>query len=180
MWLRLLWQSLSWRSRSKLDVGEVGIRTFRVWPSDLDIYRHMNNGVFLTLLDIGRYDQAMRSDLWSKWKTRKWYPVVVASNITFRKSLMPWQLFDLETKVVGWDDEAFYFEQRFVVKGEIYARAIVRVRFLQNPRGIVSPAQVLEAINWVGDRPILPTWVADWAKSSLLPKGKEPAPSLWS
>ena len=179
MWLRLLWQSLSWRSRAKLDLGEVGIRTFRVWPTDLDIYMHMNNGIFLTLLDIGRYDQAMRSDLWPKWKARKWYPVVVASNITFRKSLTPWQLFDLETKVVGWDDEAFYFEQRFVLKGEIFARAIVRVRFLQNPRGIVSPAQVLEAIDWQGEQPVLPKWVADWAKSSLLPRVKEPAPSLW-
>ena len=179
MWLRLLWQSLSWRSRPKLELGAVATRTFRVWPTDLDIYMHMNNGIFLTLLDIGRYDQAMRSNLWPKWKARKWYPVVVASNITFRKSLTPWQLFDLETKVVGWDDEAFYFEQRFVVKGEIFARAIVRVRFLQNPRGIVSPAQVLEAIDWQGEQPVLPKWVADWAKSSLLPRVKEPAPSLW-
>ena len=81
--------------------------------------------------------------------------------------------------MVGWDDEAFYFEQRFVVKGEIFARAIVRVRFLQNPRGIVSPAQVLEAIEWQGEQPVLPKWVADWAKSSLLPRVKEPAPSTW-
>lgn len=179
MWLRLLWQSLSWRSRSKLELGAIATRTFRVWPTDLDIYMHMNNGIFLTLLDIGRYDQAMRSNLWPQWKARKWYPVVVASNITFRKSLTPWQLFDLETKVIGWDDEAFYFEQRFVVKGEIYARAIVRIRFLKNPRGIVSPAEVLEAIDFGGERPALPKWVADWAKSSLLPRVKESAPSLW-
>jgi hypothetical protein len=66
-----------------------------------------------------------------------------------------------------------------VVKGEIYARAIVRIRFLKNPRGIVSPAEVLEASDFQGERPALPKWVADWAKSSLLPRVKEAAPSLW-
>ena len=179
MWLRLLWQMLSWRSRSKMNITEVSKRTFRVWPTDLDIYAHMNNGVFLTLLDIGRFDQGLRTGLWKQWKKRNWYPVVVAENITFRKSLMPWQLFDVETKVIGWDDEAFYFEQRFVVAGEIYAKAIVRVRFLKNPRGIVTPAEVLEVTGWEGQTPKLPKWVADWAKQSLLPRVKEPAPSLW-
>lgn len=160
-------------------MGDVGVRSFRVWPTDLDIYRHMNNGVFLTLLDLGRYDQALRGNLWSQWKKRNWYPVVVAENITFRKSLMPFQKFNLETKVIGWDEEAFFFEQRFVAKNEIYARAIVRIRFLKNPRGIVTPAEVLEAINWRGEQPKLPEWVAAWAKQSLLPRVKESAPSLW-
>ena len=55
----------------------------------------------------------------------------------------------------------------------------MRIRFLQNPRGIVTPAQVLEAIDWQGEQPVLPKWVADWAKNSILPRVKEPAPSLW-
>ena len=179
LWFRLIWQLLSWRSRSKLSIGDVGIRTFRVWPTDLDIYAHMNNGIFFTLMDIGRFDQGVRAGLWKEWKKRNWYPVVVAENITFRKSLMPWQLFDLESKVIGWDEEAFYFEQRFVAKNEIYAKAIVRIRFLKNPRGIVTPAEVIEVTGWSGERPVLPKWVAEWAKQSMLPRVKEPAPSLW-
>jgi hypothetical protein len=55
----------------------------------------------------------------------------------------------------------------------------VRIRFLKNPRGIVSPPEVLEAIDFKGERPVLPKWVADWAKNSLLPRVKEAAPSLW-
>ena len=39
--------------------------------------------------------------------------------------------------------------------------------------------EVLEAIDFQGERPALPKWVADWAKSSLLPRVKEAAPSLW-
>jgi acyl-CoA thioesterase FadM len=179
LWLRILYQLFSWRSRGPLQIHEVAIRRFRVWPSDLDIYAHMNNGVFLTLLDLGRYDHGKRTGIWNKWKKIGWYPVVVAENITFRKSLELWQVFDLESKVIGWTDEAFYFEQRFVIKGEIYARAVVRIRFLKRSRGIVTPEEILSVTPWTGPAPKLPEWVAAWSKASALPKGKEPAPSTW-
>ena len=112
LWLRLIVQLVSWRTRKPLQIHEVAIRKFRVWPTDLDIYAHMNNGVFLTILDLGRYDHGKRTGIWKKWKKLGWYPVVVAENITFRKSLELWQEFTLESKVIGWTDEAIYFEQR--------------------------------------------------------------------
>ena len=179
LWLRIIYQLLTWRTRPPQSLQDLGRRTFRVWPSDLDVFMHMNNGVFLTLLDLGRYDLSLRSGIWQKWKKLGWYPVVVAENITFRKSLQLWQKFDLETKLIGWTDEAFYFEQRFVVGEEIYARAIVRIRFLKKSRGILTPTEVLEATPWHGPVPVLPEWVANWSKASSLPKGREPAPSDW-
>jgi len=180
LWLRLAYQLISWRFRSKLHWSDVGKRTFRVWPTDLDIFMHMNNARFAALFDISRYDLALRSGTWKHWKALDWYPVVVAETLTFRKSLMPWQKFDMESKVVGWDDHAFYFDQRMVVNGEIYAQGIVRVRFLKRSRGIVTPAEVLDVTHdWYGDIPVLPEWIKVWAASSALPKGKEPAPSTW-
>ena len=179
LWLRVIYQLMSWRFRSKIKINEVAIRRFRVWPTDLDIYAHMNNGVFLTIMDLGRYDHGKRTGIWNKWNKIGWYPVVVAENITFRKSLQLWQTFDLESKVIGWTEEAFYFEQRFVVGKEIYARAVVRIRFLKRSRGIVTPKEILEYTPWSGPLPILPQWVANWSAASSLPKGREPAPSEW-
>ena len=179
LWLRLIVQLVSWRTRKPLQIHEVAIRRFLVWPTDLDIFNHIKTGVFLTLLDLARYDHGKRTGIWDKWKKIGWYPVVVAENITFRKSLKLWQAFDLESKVIGWTDEAFYFEQRFVVKGEIYARAVVRIRFLKRSRGIVTPQELLSVTPWSGPVPKLPEWVLAWSKASSLPKGKEPAPSNW-
>jgi acyl-CoA thioesterase FadM len=180
LWLRLFYELVSWRFRSKLHWSDVGKRRFRVWPSDLDIYRHMNNGKFPVLFDLSRYDLALRSNTWSNWKKLGWYPVVVAETIVFRKSLMPWQKFDMESRVLGWDDQAFYYDQRMVVDGEIYTQGIVRIRFLKKSRGIVTPPEVLELTkDWQGPDPVLPDWVKRWAADSALPKGKEPAPSLW-
>ena len=181
LWLRLIYEKLTWRLRTREDWHAVGRRTFRVWPSDLDIYKHMNNGVFLTLMDVSRYDLALRSGTWKKWKKLGWYPVVVAETVTFRKSLMPWQSFDIESKVIGWDDQAFYFEQRFVVGNEIYTKAVVKIRFLKRSRGILSPDEVLAGTDEaIQNRPQLPEWVKTWNASTALPKGKEPAPSIWN
>lgn len=186
LWLRLLWAMLSWRSRSSLKLNEVGRRSFRVWPSDLDTFNHMNNGKFLSLQDLGRLDLMHRSGAWARYKKLGWYPVVVASTITYRKSLELWQKFDLETKIIGWDDMAFYIEQRFVVDGEMYTKSVIRIRFLKRTRGILTTDEVAQAgpdgnggYGWPWPKPELPAWISEWAATTAMPKGKEPAPSIW-
>lgn len=180
LWLRLVWSHLSWRWRSQLQVSSVGVRNFIVWPTDIDIFRHMNNGIYLTLLDLARFDLMKRSRTWQKLKKQKIHPVVVQETITFRKSLTPWLRFQIETKIIGWDEQAFYVGQRFVVKGEIYAEAVVKLRFLQSPKGIPTPSEVNQRLGgWPGDMPKLPDWVTQWNKSVALPKGREAAPSDW-
>ena len=163
-----------------MQLHEIGVRSFRIWPTDLDIFKHMNNGVYLTLMDLGRFDVLKRTGAWKACKKEHIYPIVVAETITFRKSLTLGQKFTIESGVIGWDDVAFFVQQRFVVNGEIYAEAIVRLRFLKSPRGIPSPAEVLDIVGgWHGPQPELPEWVLNWDKSVTLPKGREPAPSEW-
>lgn len=181
LWFRLLWAQFSWRKRGQLKISAVARRPFRVWPTDLDIFAHMNNGKFLSLADLGRLDWMLRAGAWQKLKKRNWYPVVVAEHITFRKSLMPWQRFHIETKINGYDSEALFVEQRFTVKGEICAVAWIRVRFLINPKGIVTPTEVIEYLGgWEGELPEAPAWVLAGFESSLLPKLRDPAPSHWA
>ncbi len=40
--------------------------TFRVLPTDLDVLGHMNNGVYLSIMDLGRMDLLQRSGIWSR------------------------------------------------------------------------------------------------------------------
>ena len=181
LWLRLIWAYLSWRRRGPLELFSVGVRSFRVWPSDLDTFAHMNNGKFLTLLDLGRLDLFLRNRFWQKMKVKKWYPVVVAETITFRKSLVLGQKFEIESKVVGWDAISYYIEQRFVVAGEIYARAMVRGRFLSKAGKVLKPDEVMTAITGSTEpSPVVPKWILEWAETTSLPRGKEDAPSVWN
>lgn len=140
----------------------------------------MNNGVYLTLLDLARFDLMKRANTWQRLKKQKVHPVVVQESITFRKSLTPWLKFQVETKILGWDEQAFFVGQRFVVKGEIYAEAVVKLRFLKSPKGTPTPHEINEmAGGWSAEVPQLPDWVIQWSKAASLPKGKEPAPSNW-
>ena len=180
LWLRLVWAHISWRFRAPLKHWDVGSRRFHIWPTDIDIFRHMNNGIYLTLMDVARFDMLKRSGAWKACKKAHIHPVVVGETISFRKSLKLGQKFSIESGVLGWNDVAFFIRQRFVVEGEVYAEAVVRLRFLKSPKGTPSPAEVLEVMGgWEGEIPSLPTWISDWEKAITLPKGREAAPSLW-
>ena len=85
LWFRILFIKLTWRRRSKLTIDEVSRIDLRVWPSDLDVYNHMNNGIFLTIMDLGRFDQGLRTGIWKIWDKKGWYPIVVNSTISYRK-----------------------------------------------------------------------------------------------
>jgi acyl-CoA thioesterase FadM len=164
-----------------MPLHQIGVRQFRVWPTDLDIFRHMNNGVFLTLMDVARFDMLKRTGAWKAAKRANIYPIVVGETITFRKSLTLGQTFNIETGVIGWDDVAFFVKQRFVVNGEVFVEAVGRLRFLKNPKGTPTPDEVLEVFGgWQGPVPKLPDWVLAWDKSVALPKGREAAPSEWN
>jgi YbgC/YbaW family acyl-CoA thioester hydrolase len=181
LWLRLIWAHASWRFRPRINHWDVSVRRFHIWPTDIDIFKHMNNGVYLTLMDVARFDMFKRANGWQLMKKAHIHPVVVAENITFRKSLTLGQKFTIESKVIGWNDIAFFIEQRFVVNGEIYARAVVKLRFLKSPKGTPTPDEMFEVLGaWEAPVPVLPKWVVDWDAASALPKGREAAPSEWA
>jgi len=159
------------------DVSRVPMR---VLPTDLDILGHMNNGVYLSIMDLGRMDLMIREGFWAKLRAQKMYPVMVSETITFRRSLHPWERFILETRVIGVDDKAVFVEQRFVIDGEIAARAMTRARFLQVGGPTVSIARLSELAGVDLTTFALPAWAEAWAEAVALPQRREPAPSIWA
>ncbi len=151
----------------------------RVLPTDIDLLRHMNNGRYLSLFDLGRWDLLTRSGLVEAMTKQGWYAVVAAETITFRRSLELGQRFDLETRMIGHDDRAVYLEHRALVRGEIYARAIIRARILRRTGGTVPHDELFAAVGRPEGLPDIESWVHDWAAGSALPSTKRPAPSVW-
>jgi acyl-CoA thioesterase FadM len=162
---------------------DVASTRFRVVPTDLDILRHMNNGVYLSIFDIGRFDLLRRSGVWGIFEERGWYPVVASETITFRKSLTLWQPFIVESRIIGFDDKAVYVQQRAVVVNagvrEIYAQAFIRGRFLKRSGGTVRVEELLEAVGAVPDELTVPQWLIRWGEDVVLPPTRAEAPSVW-
>ncbi|MDH6182242.1 acyl-CoA thioesterase FadM [Microbacteriaceae bacterium SG_E_30_P1] len=167
------------RRAPRIAATDVASITLRVLPTDLDVLGHLNNGVYLSMMDLGRMDLMVRAGAWSKLRAEGVYPVMASETISFRKSLEPWQRFDLETRLVGMDALAVYCEQRFVVDGEIYASAMTRGRFLRRGRGVVKSDEVAALLGVDAASLTPPEWVQRWASDVALPSTRAEAPNIW-
>lgn len=171
-----LLRSTRGRELGHFDVCET---KFMVLPTDLDVLWHMNNGVYLSILDLGRFDLLRRSGVWAILRERGFYPVIASETITFRKSLELWQRFTVESRMIGFDDKAVYVEQRFVRGGEVCAKAVIRARFLKKSGGTVPIEEIVAAVGVAGETPELPDWVRQWGADVALPPTRAEAPSIW-
>lgn len=157
LFMRLLWQKLVGRFRPRAALTDAIRTPFRVLPTDLDVLRHMNNGVYLSLLDVARMDLLSRTGLAAPLRERGWFPVVTAESIGFRRSLTLFQRFHVETRLLGWDEQSFYVRQRFVRGDDVIAGALVVGRFLRRDGGSV-PAADVGALAGSPASPPLPGW----------------------
>lgn len=180
MIFRTILVMLRGKRRTPLGIHDVGRLPLRVLPSDLDFLGHMNNGVYLSIADLGRMDLLVRSGVWATFQKRGYYPVVASETITFRKSLQPWQRFVLESRVVGYDAKACYIEQRFVVEGEVFAKMFIRGRFLKKSGGVVTIPELSDAVGIDVSAFPPPEWLGEWGAAVAMPATKAPAPNDWA
>ncbi len=183
LFLRLFWITIAARFRKSCEPLGPCVTRFHVWPTDLDVFRHMNNGRYFSIMDLGRVDLLIRSGMMRLIRRAGYYPVIAAETIRFRRPLKLFQRFEVETRVIGWDDKAFLMQQRFLRRRkragtmDVIAEGIVRARFVSR-RGAVPATDFLALL---GQRdalsPELPEWVAQWnaVQAAFRDLGQQPA-----
>jgi acyl-CoA thioesterase FadM len=169
LWWRLLRLRLSLRRDPAATLWEPAVHRFRVAPTDLDVLGHMNNGRYLTLMDLGRYVLLKRSGWWEELDRRGWVAVVAGQTITYRRELRLGQRFDLHTRVIGFDDRWCYLEHRFMVGETVHAHAVVRGRFLRRKGGTVPVEEIEHAVGGIPDTLRVEPWVVDWTHHTRTP-----------
>lgn len=114
-----------------------------VLPHDLDYMGHMNNSRYLRECDFARFHHCMRNGLFMASHNLGAKMVVGASTIRYRRSLAFREAFEIRTKMLGWDDKAFYLEQRFVSKKDGFVSAIMLCR-----QNVIrsSPEEIIEFV----------------------------------
>ena len=160
LWLRLIWLILTATRRGALKLPvDASVIALRVWPHDLDVSLHMNNGRYLTLMDLGRTDILLRSGLWREALANKWTPIASAITIRFRRELRPLQAFRLETRLLCWDATLVVMEQTIVINGglrdgQIAARALFKGGLYdRNAKAFVTIARLMQSIGVSAESP---------------------------
>lgn len=113
----------------------------RVLPTDLDLNKHVNNGRYATLMDMGRFDVMLRTGLFQLVRKKGWYPVVASVQLSFFRPLNLWQSYQLETELIGWDDRWFIFEQRFMRDDKCCTRGYVKTQ-IRKGREVVTAEEI--------------------------------------
>lgn len=146
--------------RPLLDESRVA---FRVMPNDCDINFHMNNGRYLSIMDLGRVHLMRQTRLLDVILREKWMPVLAAAEINFIRSLAPLQRYELVTQITSWDDKYFYLEQKFEAGGKLYAHAFVKGVFLKNGK-VVPNEELVAKAGHTGPAPVMPEELRLWAE----------------
>jgi YbgC/YbaW family acyl-CoA thioester hydrolase len=159
----------TWRPRPAIPgqgMLDPSVTRLRVHLGDLDLYRHVNNGVYLQMMDVGRSNLLADLGAYGLLAERGWFPVVAASTVTYRRSLTFGQRFELTSRVLGWDARVVYLEQTFTLRDQHVARGVVAGRFLGRGGERVAATDVVALLGPTDVAPPeLPPDVLAWARA---------------
>lgn len=143
----------------------------RVLPNDLDFHGHMNNGRYLTVMDLGRFDLILRSGLFAISLKQKSVPILASAKIRYRFPLKPFEPFDLVTRIVCWDGKWVYMEQRFVAvrgekAGDVAAVALLKASYYdrRHKRTVPTP-ELLHSLGIDRQSPPAPEHMRLWIEA---------------
>jgi acyl-CoA thioesterase FadM len=153
--------------RPRLGLLDPSTLPIRIWPTDVDAFGHLNNGRCLTLMDMGRWDLALRAGWQRAMRARGWRPIVGAASVRFRRELRPFQKCDLVTRMVWWDERSFYFDQRLQRGEVVFARAFIRGVVTQGKQ-VIRGDEVVKALGQLDPPPPPPDGLLPWIESLRL------------
>jgi len=166
-WLRLIRVGFSFLFPSKVELLATTRVCLRVWPNDLDINLHVNNGRYLALADIGRIHWFVQSGTLAVARRHNAFPVVGDAIAKFRRDLKLFQKFEIHTRLLGWDHRWGFIEHRFVRAGRVIGVVLIRGIF-KGPDGVLDPGVLLTELAHAAPSPQLPEWVDCFQQSSEL------------
>jgi acyl-CoA thioesterase FadM len=162
LYFRLIFMILRSLRSSRISPGEWIEREFRVWPGDIDINGHMNNGRYLTVVDLMLMDYFIRIGFARVMLREKWRPMSGGTVITYRKGLMPGQRYRLRFCLEGADEAWNFMRFEFLrldgtpcAAGYMKGAAVGRNGLIANSESYAKLGQVFER------RP-LPQAVVHW------------------
>lgn len=164
-WLRLIGVGTRLMAASQVDLFATTRICLRVWPNDLDVNLHVNNGRYLALADLGRIDWFVRAGLMALARRQKAFPVVGDAIAKFRRDLKLFQAFEIHTRLIGWDHKWGFIEHRFVRNGRVLGVVGIRGVFT-GPDGAIEPGVFLSGLGRAEASPELPDWVATFQRGS--------------
>jgi acyl-CoA thioesterase FadM len=162
LFFRFLIATILGRLRPGIDVLGTSTTTFTVLPTDCDLNFHLNAGRTVSFMDVARMDLLSRTRLIGPLLKRRWRPVMGGIVVRYRRSILPFDRFNIRSRIAGWDAKWFYVEHIVEKGGAFCAHAYVRTLVQTRDRN-ATPAEVLALVGSEElSSPPLPEFVLAW------------------
>lgn len=156
------------RFRRPIGPLDESVVRYTVLPTDCDLNFHLNAGRFVSFMDVSRIELLARMRVLFQVLGRGWQPVIGGATIRYRRSILPFERFDVRSRVLGWDEKWFYIEHSIERDGNLCATAVMRT-LLRRKGGTVRPEELLALTgNGQLQSPPLPPFVETWRASEDL------------
>ncbi len=176
LYLRLLWTILRSLFKPPIKVGDTIEAQLRVLPNDIDINGHMNNGRYLTVVDLLLIEYFVRCGFAGIMLKRGWRPMLGGAIIHFRRGLKPFKQYTLRFRLVCWDERWNYLAFEFIREGQICASGLTKGAVI-GAKGFVGNASAYATLGVSGDSPAETAAVSSWrAADAQLMAGSPLAP----
>ncbi len=142
-------------------MSDVTVEVYRVWPIDIDIFRHMNNAKYLNYMEAARWGMTFRSGFLKLVIKRGWMFPIRTAHLEYYRELKMFQKFEIRTQFVRCEKKWFYIVQRFYSKDKEVARGLI-VGTVRKGRENVPPEEYIAALGFSAAPPLLDRDLDDW------------------
>ena len=165
LYFRLVWIIIRSYFKPRIDFSGKIVLRLRILPNDLDINGHLNNGRYLTILDLGSIDLFLRSGIFFRVIRNHFRPMIGGLLVTYRKGLSLFERYTLTMQIKAWDDKWNYFKFEFKkLDGQLSAAGYFKGA-LVSKNGFVQNAVADEIFNYKRGSRVLPPAVVNWIQA---------------
>lgn len=130
-------------------------------PNDIDINGQMNNGLYLTLIDLMLIEYFVRIGFAKVLLKNGWRPMAGGSFITYRRGLKPLQGYTLRFKYVASSESRNFMRFEFLDGDRLCAAGYMKGAAVSKT-GLVSTAQSYAQMSRQMPQFVLPAAVQHW------------------
>jgi len=164
LYLRLAYAICRGLFANRLDHRHQLVCRYRVWPHDLDAFGHMNNGRYLQIMDVARAEWMTRVGVAGCMWRQRWTAVLGGSVVRFRRSLKPFQRYQVRTRLLSWDKRWWYLEHTFLDERERPVATGISRAALRSRKAWVKTESVVDLLQPGATAPPIPGYVSDWLR----------------
>lgn len=167
LYFRLLWTWIRAGFKSPIQMGDIIELNMRVWPNDLDINGHMNNGRYMTITDLALIEYFLRAGFVKVALRKGWRPMLGGSIISYRRALKPFAVYSVRFSMICWDTRWNYMAFEFLQNGRTMAHGHSKGAIVGS-EGIVSSTDARDAMGLNEASPAFPASISAWIETERL------------